>query len=139
MTQISFPEGFLWGVATSAYQIEGQPLADGATASIWHELAHRRGRVKDGTNGDVACDHYRRYLEDVGTMRELGLAAYRFSIAWPRIVPEPGRVNPKGLDFYSRLVESPMPRSSTGTRRCGSSAWAAWHAAFPWTTSWSTV
>ena len=101
-----FPEGFLWGAATSAYQIEGSPLADGAGASIWHRFSHTPGRVRDGDTGDVACDHYRRWQEDVGWMKELGLTAYRFSISWSRVLPEgTGRVNQKGLDFYRRLVD----------------------------------
>jgi beta-glucosidase len=106
MAQIRFPHGFLWGAATASYQIEGSPLADGASPSIWHELSHRRGRVRDGSTGDVACDHYHRYAEDVGIMKEMGLGAYRFSVAWPRIFPEPGRLNQPGLDFYSRLVDA---------------------------------
>ncbi len=102
-----FPAGFLWGAATAAYQIEGSPLADGAGASIWHRFAHTPGRIHDGDTGDVACDHYRRYAEDVALMRTLGLAAYRFSIAWGRVLPDGrGRVNPAGLDFYERLVDA---------------------------------
>ncbi len=101
-----FPEGFLWGAATSAYQVEGSPLADGAGPSIWHRFAHTPGWVRDGDTGDVACDHYRRWRDDVALMGELGLSAYRFSIAWGRVLPEGrGRVNGKGLDFYSRLVD----------------------------------
>ena len=103
--RIQFPRGFLWGAATAAYQIEGSPLADGAAPSIWHEFSHRPGRIRDGTNGDVACDHYHLYPRDIGLMKELGLNAYRFSVAWPRIFPEPGAFNAKGLDFYSRLVD----------------------------------
>ncbi len=106
MTRITFPKGFLWGVASSAYQVEGSPLADGAGPSIWHEFAHKRGKIRDGTNGDVACDHYHRYKEDIGIMKEMGVQAYRFSIAWPRIIPERGSFNPRGLDFYSRLVDA---------------------------------
>ncbi|HET6488064.1 MAG TPA: GH1 family beta-glucosidase [Spirochaetia bacterium] len=105
MSPVTFPKGFLWGASTAAYQIEGYPLADGASPSIWHEFVQRTGAIRDGTTGDIACDHYHRYAEDVGAMSALGLNAYRFSIAWPRILPEPGRVNPKGLDFYSRLVD----------------------------------
>jgi beta-glucosidase len=105
MTRIGFPEGFLWGAATAAYQVEGSPLADGACPSNWHRFSHRRGTIADGTTGDVACDHYNRWRDDIRSMRELGLKAYRFSIAWPRIMPEPGRVNPRGLDFYRRLVD----------------------------------
>jgi beta-glucosidase len=101
-----FPAGFLWGAATSAHQIEGSPLADGAGPSIWHRFSHSPGLTAAGETGDVACDHYRRYREDVGLMRALGLNAYRFSIAWPRVLPRgTGAVNPKGLDFYSRLVD----------------------------------
>jgi len=102
-----FPRGFLWGSATSAYQIEGSPLADGAGQSIWHRFVRTPGMVKDGDTGDVACDHYRRYRDDVALMKSLGLKAYRFSIAWARILPDgTGRVNPGGLDFYDRLVDT---------------------------------
>ena len=101
-----FPPGFLFGAATSAYQIEGSPLADGAGVSNWHRFAHTPGRTRDGATGDVACDHYRRHREDVALMRELGLEAYRFSIAWSRILPAGrGPVNDAGLDFYRRLVD----------------------------------
>ena len=101
-----FPEGFLWGAATAAHQIEGAPLADGAGPSIWTRFAHTPGMTLNGDTGDVACDHYHRWKEDVGLMRELGLQAYRFSVSWSRILPEgTGRVNQKGLDFYSRLVD----------------------------------
>lgn len=103
----TFPEGFLWGAATSAYQIEGSPLADGAGPSIWHRFVHTPGRVKNGDTGDVACDHYRRWREDVALMRDLGLNAYRFSLSWSRILPEGrGPVNQAGLDFYRRLVDA---------------------------------
>ncbi|MGZ8829052.1 MAG: GH1 family beta-glucosidase, partial [Thermoanaerobaculia bacterium] len=106
MAQGNFPSGFLWGAATAAYQVEGSPLADGAGPSIWHRFSHTPGRVVNNENGDVACDHYRRYREDVALMRELGLTAYRFSISWGRILPEgTGRVNERGLDFYRRLVD----------------------------------
>ena len=102
-----FPDGFLWGAATSAYQIEGAPLADGAGPSIWQRFTHSPGLTAGGDTGDVACDHYHRWREDVGLMRELGLNAYRFSISWSRVLPEGrGRVNAKGLDFYSRLVDA---------------------------------
>jgi beta-glucosidase len=103
---IRFPEGFLWGAATSSYQIEGSPLADGAGPGIWHRFSHTPGRTLNGWTGDVACDHYRRWREDVALMRELELGAYRLSLGWPRILPEGrGRVNEKGIDFYSRLVD----------------------------------
>jgi len=104
---LRFPDSFLWGAATSAYQVEGSPLADGAGPSIWHRFSHTPGLVVDGDTGDVACDHYRRCESDVRLMRDLGLAAYRFSVAWGRILPDgTGRVNPKGVDFYSRLVDT---------------------------------
>lgn len=102
-----FPPNFVWGAATSAYQIEGSPLADGAGVSNWHRFSHNPGRVANGDNGDVACDHYNRMPEDVRLMRELGLQAYRFSISWSRVLPEgTGPVNRKGLDFYRRLVDT---------------------------------
>ena len=107
----SFPTDFLWGAATSAYQIEGSPLADGAGASTWHRFAHTPKRTHHGDTGDVACDHYRRWHEDVALMSELGLRAYRFSIAWSRILPEGrGRVNRKGLAFYERLTDALLER-----------------------------
>jgi beta-glucosidase len=102
----TFPPGFIWGAATSAYQIEGSPLADGAGPSNWHRFSHQSGKIQNGDHGDLACDHYRRYAEDVELMRQLDLQAYRFSIAWSRIFPEGrGKPNPKGLDFYRRLLE----------------------------------
>jgi len=102
-----FPEGFLWGAATSAYQIEGSPLADGAGASIWHRFSHTPGLTLNGDTGDSACDHYRRYESDVALMAEIGLSSYRFSIAWGRVMPTGrGPANAKGIDFYSRLVDT---------------------------------
>ncbi len=102
-----FPEGFLWGAATSAYQIEGSPLADGAGPSIWHRFAHTPGRTANGETGDVAVDHYHRWADDVQLMRDLGLSAYRFSISWSRILPQgTGAVNVAGLAFYDRLVDA---------------------------------
>jgi len=101
----TFPNGFLWGAATSAFQIEGSPLADGATPSTWYEFTRRPGAIADGTNGDVACDHYHRFPEDIRQMKDLGVTAYRFSTGWTRIHPQPGVVNQAGLDFYSRLVD----------------------------------
>ena len=102
-----FPQHFLWGTATSAYQVEGSPLADGAGPSIWHRFSHTPGLVRDGATGDVACDHYRRYREDAAIMRSLGTNAYRFSISWSRILPRGrGAVNAAGLDFYDRLVDA---------------------------------
>lgn len=105
-TRSSFPDRFLWGAATSAYQIEGSPLADGAGPSIWDRFSHTPGAVRDADTGDVACDHYRRYEDDVALMRGLGLDAYRFSVSWSRVLPSGrGRVNQAGLDFYRRLVD----------------------------------
>ena len=104
-----FPTGFLFGAATSAFQIEGSPLADGAGESNWYRFTHEPGRSPD--NGDVACDHYHRYAEDVGIMSDLGLAAYRFSLAWSRILPQgTGRPNPHGLAFYDRLLDCLLER-----------------------------
>jgi beta-glucosidase len=102
-----FSRSFLWGAATSAYQIEGSPLADGAGSSIWHRFLRTPGLTKDGDTGDVACDHYQRMEDDVALMKRLGLTAYRFSIAWGRILPEGrGGVNEAGLGFYERLVDT---------------------------------
>jgi beta-glucosidase len=107
MSQVRvFPEGFLWGAATAAHQIEGSPLADGAGPSIWTRFAHTPGMTLNGDTGDIACDHYRRWKDDVALMKRLGLQAYRFSVSWSRILPEgTGRVNQAGVDFYSRLVD----------------------------------
>ncbi len=104
---LRFPEGFTWGTATSAYQIEGAANEDGRGPSIWDTFCRQPGKVWQGQNGDVAADHYHRWKEDVDLMAELGLKAYRFSIAWPRVLPEgAGKVNPAGLDFYDRLVDA---------------------------------
>src|SRR5262245_8916614 len=101
-----FPKGFYWGTATAAYQIEGAWNEDGKGPSIWDTYAHTPGKMKNNDTGDVANDHYHRYKEDVKIMKDLGANAYRFSIAWPRIFPNgTGRANPKGLDFYNRLVD----------------------------------
>src|SRR3954468_20679504 len=102
-----FPTGFLFGTATAAYQIEGGVDQDGRGESIWDRFARTPGAVVGGANGDVACDHRRLWREDVALMKELGFGAYRFSIAWPRVLPE-GRGQPStaGLDFYRRLVDA---------------------------------
>jgi beta-glucosidase len=101
-----FPPGFLWGAATSAYQIEGSTAADGRGPSIWDTFCHTSGRVRNGDTGDIAVDHYRLMESDVALMARLGLRAYRFSVAWPRVLPEGrGTVNQAGLDFYRRLVD----------------------------------
>ncbi|HMQ33737.1 MAG TPA: GH1 family beta-glucosidase [Chloroflexaceae bacterium] len=104
---LTFPPGFVWGAATAAYQIEGAWDADGKGESIWDRFAHTPGKIAGGATGDVACDHYHRWEEDVGHMADLGLGSYRFSIAWPRIFPDGGRTpNQRGLDFYRRLIEA---------------------------------
>jgi beta-glucosidase len=101
-----FPDGFLMGVSTAAYQIEGAVAEGGRGPSIWDTFAHTPGRTRDGDTGDLACDHYHRWAQDVALMAELGVDAYRFSIAWPRIQPDgAGPPNPAGLDFYDRLVD----------------------------------
>jgi beta-glucosidase len=106
-----FPRQFLWGTATSAYQIEGSPTADGAGPSIWHRFAHTPGLIRDGATGDVACDHYRRYRDDVALMGTLGTNAYRFSVSWSRVMPRGrGAINTVGLDFYERLVDALLER-----------------------------
>lgn len=103
----SFPDDFVWGTATSAYQIEGAVHEDGRGPSIWDDFCARPGAVTNGDSGRIACDHYHRWKDDVSLISSLGLSAYRFSIAWPRILPEgTGAVNAKGLDFYDRLVDA---------------------------------
>ncbi len=107
MTTYKFPHNFLWGAATASYQVEGAWNEDGKGESIWDRFSHTSGRISDQTTGDVACDHYHRYEQDIALMRQLGLKAYRFSIAWTRILPVGrGRINPKGIDFYDRLIDS---------------------------------
>jgi beta-glucosidase len=107
MESRGFPDGFLWGVATSAAQIEGAVREDGRGESIWDRFAAVPGRIADGSNPSAACDHYRRWREDVELLRGLGVGAYRFSIAWPRVLPRGrGAVNAAGLDFYDRLVDA---------------------------------
>ena len=106
-TKLSFPNDFTWGAATAAYQIEGAWNEDGKSESIWDRFSHTPGKIKNGETGDVACDHYHRWLQDVALMKELGLKAYRFSIAWTRVLPNGrGVVNQAGLDFYNRLVDA---------------------------------
>src|SRR6056297_1686249 len=101
-----FPRDFLFGTATASYQIEGAIASDGKGPSIWDTFSHNPGRIKPGHNGDVACDHYHRSAGDVALMKDLGLTAYRFSFSWSRILPEGrGRINEKGVDFYSRLID----------------------------------
>ena len=100
MPERQFPPGFVWGAATAAYQIEGAAREDGRGESIWDRFSHTPGRVRNGDTGDVACDHYHRYREDIELMADLGLNGYRLSIAWPRVLPDGiGRPNEAGLDF----------------------------------------
>lgn len=107
MARISFPEGFLWGAATSAYQVEGAWNTDGKGESIWDRFAHASGKIRDGDTGDHACDSYRRFEEDIALLRAMNLTSYRFSIAWTRIQPDgSGAPNAKGLDYYQRLVDA---------------------------------
>lgn len=106
-----FPEGFVWGTATAAYQVEGAVHADGRGESVWDRFSHTPGRVQDGDTGDDACDHYHRWASDLDLMAELGVTGYRFSISWPRVMPEgKGSVNHKGLDFYDRLIDGMLER-----------------------------
>ncbi|UZQ83209.1 GH1 family beta-glucosidase [Thermoanaerobacter sp. RKWS2] len=107
---IKFPKDFLWGTATSSYQIEGAVNEDGRTPSIWDTFSKTEGKTYNGHTGDVACDHYHRYKEDVEILKEIGVKAYRFSIAWPRIFPEEGKYNPKGMDFYKKLIDELQKR-----------------------------
>ena len=106
ISKILFPRNFRWGVATAAFQIEGAWNEDGKGESIWDVFAHEAGRIKDGSNGDRTCDHYHLWKEDVRLMKGLGIRDYRFSISWPRVLPNgKGPANQKGLDFYDRLVD----------------------------------
>lgn len=106
MPTLTFPKGFVWGAATSAYQIEGAWKEDGKGVSIWDTFSHTPGKVANNDNGDAAVDHYHRFKEDIRLMSELGLKAYRFSTSWTRVLPDgTGKVNKKGLDFYDRLVD----------------------------------
>ena len=106
MTVYTFPKDFLWGTATAAYQIEGAWNEDGKGESIWDRFTHKPYRILNGDTGDIACDHYHHLEEDVALLKDLGVKSYRFSISWPRILPQgKGNVEPRGLDFYDRLVD----------------------------------
>ncbi len=114
MSSNEFPKDFVFGAATAAYQIEGAAEQDGRGPSVWDTFSHIPGKIKPGHNGDVACDHYNRYREDVGIMDSIGLDAYRFSVSWPRVIPEgDGSVNEAGIDFYSRLVDALLEKNIT--------------------------
>ena len=109
-----FPRDFLWGSATAAYQIEGAIAEDGRGPSVWDTFSATPGRTENGDTGDIACDFYHRYPEDVQLMKQLGHDAFRFSIAWPRVLPQGrGTVNAKGLDFYDRLVDELLANGIT--------------------------
>jgi len=114
MTKLTFPDKFLWGTATASYQIEGSWNEDGKGESIWDRFSHTPGKVLNGDTGDVACDHYHRWSDDIQLMKDLGMQAYRFSIGWPRVLPTGrGRFNQPGLDFYSRLVDGLLAANIT--------------------------
>lgn len=111
---LHFPRRFAWGAATSAYQIEGAAAVDGRGESVWDRFCDTAGKVRGGDSGDVAADHYRRYAEDLDLMRDIGLQTYRFSISWPRVLPDgAGRPNERGLDFYRRLLDGLLERDIT--------------------------
>ena len=104
---MGFRDDFLWGVAAASYQVEGAANEDGRGMSVWDMFCKQPGRIIDGSSGDTACDHYHRYKEDIALMKEMGIKAYRLSIAWPRVIPDgDGKVNEKGLDFYERLIDA---------------------------------
>jgi beta-glucosidase len=114
VTKLGFPAGFTWGAATAAYQIEGAVDVDGRGPSVWDTFSHTPGKVRGGDTGDIACDSYRRYPEDADLLRSLGLLDYRFSISWPRIIPDgAGQVNQAGLDYYKRLLDALGERGIT--------------------------
>ena len=111
-----FPQGFTWGAATAAYQIEGAVGADGRGLSVWDTFSRTPGKVRGGDTGDIACDSYHRYREDVALMASLGLSAYRFSVSWPRIQPDGrGAVNQRGLDHYRALLDELAARGIAAT------------------------
>ena len=112
MPLLTFPDGFQWGAATAAYQIEGAYREDDRGLSIWDTFAHQPGTIQDGATGDVACDHYHRYQEDVDLMAAIGLQTYRFSVSWSRVMPfGKGAVNEKGLAFYDRLIDALLAKN----------------------------
>jgi beta-glucosidase len=110
MTKHNFGDDFVWGTSTAAYQIEGGHDLDGKIESIWDKFSHKKGKIKDNANGDIACNHYHRYEEDINIVKELNFNAYRFSLSWPRIFPY-GKPNQKGIDFYDRIIDSCLERN----------------------------
>ncbi|PLS77804.1 MAG: beta-glucosidase, partial [Chloroflexi bacterium] len=114
MQRNRFPDDFVWGAATAAYQIEGAVDEDGRGPSIWDTFSHTPGKTNNGDTGDVACDHYHLWQDDVKLMQQLGLQAYRFSISWPRVIPQGfGQPNERGLDFYDNLVDGLLEANIT--------------------------
>ncbi len=102
-----YPQGFVWGIATAAYQVEGAWNEDGKGESIWDRFTHTPGNIERGETGDIACDQYHRYPEDIVLMKQMGLHAYRFSLSWPRVYSHGlGKINPKGLEHYDRLADA---------------------------------
>lgn len=111
---MKFPNSFIWGAAASSYQIEGAPWREGGGRSVWDMLGRHAGKIVGGDTGEFACDHFHRYAEDVGLMAEIGLQAYRFSVSWPRVLPGGvGRIDQRGLDFYSHLVDALLEKNIT--------------------------
>ncbi len=114
MAQLTFPKGFIWGTASASYQIEGAWNEDGKGESIWDRFSHTPGKIKNGDTGDVACDFYHRYRDDIALMAELGLTGARISLSWPRIMPAgTGAANAKGLDFYKRVIDELLAKGLT--------------------------
>ena len=110
-----FPKEFAWGVATASYQVEGAANEDGRGPSVWDTFCKKKGVIFDGNTGEIACDHYHRYKDDVALMKTLGVKSYRFSVSWPRVLPNGvGAVNGKGLDFYSRLTRRRSTSAGAG-------------------------
>jgi len=114
MSDMKFSKDFFWGAATSSFQIEGSAYRDGGGKSVWDMLGQQAGKIVNGDTGEIACDHYHQYKNDVALMSKIGLQAYRFSINWPRVLPDgAGKVNQKGLDFYSQLVDELLEKNIT--------------------------
>ena len=114
--QVTFPKDFLWGSATASYQVEGAWNVDGRGPSVWDTFSHALGNVKGAWTGDIACDEYHRFPEDIAIMKHMNLRSYRYSIAWPRIQPTgTGAVNQKGIDYYKRLTDAVLAAGPSGT------------------------
>src|SRR5262245_17872671 len=116
---MAFPENFAWGAAAASYQIEGAARLDGKGDSVWDMLVRKQGAIWRGHTGDVACDHYHRYAEDVALMKQIGLKAYRLSVSWPRVLPSGvGTPNEAGLGFYDRLIDELLGAGITPWLTC---------------------